>query len=158
MRKSTAFALIALLTLVACKSGSTPSQTSAPAAAVHKGGVYRVGVTTFGNTDGLDPTGEYGIPGWGLLDALDRTLVTFKFAPGNVGTELVPDLATAIPQPSSDGLSYTFHLKPGIMFGPPLNRAITSADVEYAFERLNTKPLVAQYGFYYAGVIKGMTG
>jgi len=37
-----------------------------------------------------------------------------------------------------------------------VNRVITSKDVEYAFERINTASLVAQYGTYYCGVIKGM--
>ena len=146
------------LVAAACSGSKSQTQPTPSGAAVKPGGVYRVGVSTFGNTDNLDPTGEYGIPGWGVLDALNRTLVTFKFAPGAAGTELVPDLASSIPTPSSDGLTYTFHLKPGIKFGPPLNRAITSADVAYAFERINTKPLVAQYGFYFDGVIQGMTG
>ena len=151
--------LLAALVLASCTSSSSASAPSAsPAGGIAKGGVYRVGVTTFGNTDGLDPTGEYGIPGWGLLDAIQRTLVTFRFTPGDAGTQLVPDLATEVPQASSDGLSYTFHLKPGIKFGPPLNRDITSADVAYAFQRLNTKPLVAEYGFYFYGIVKGMTG
>jgi peptide/nickel transport system substrate-binding protein len=150
--------LAAFAIVVSCSKSPSTSSPTASSAAIARGGVYRVGVSTFGNTDNLDPTGEYGIPGWGVLDAVQRTLVTFKFAPGDAGTTLVPDLADAIPQPSADGLTYTFHLKPGIKFGPPLNRAITSADVAYAFERLNTKPLVAQYGSYYFGVIKGMTG
>ncbi len=155
--------LVASCTSSSTTTSPTPGSTGATGPSgstggIQKGGVYRVGVSTFGNTDGLDPTGEYGIPGWGVLDAVDRTLVTFKFAPGDAGTTLVPDLATDIPQPSKDGLTYTFHLKPGIKFGPPLNRPITSADVAYAFERLDAKPLVAEYGFYFFGVIKGMTG
>ena len=159
-RRTLILGTVITIALAACTSSSSTSThtPSGSSAQITKGGVYRVGVTTFGNTDGLDPTGEYGIPGWGLLDAIQRTLVTFKFVPGTAGTQLVPDLATEIPTPSSDGLTYTFHLKPGIKFGPPLNRAITSADVAYAFQRLNTKPLVAEYGFYFFGVVKGMTG
>jgi peptide/nickel transport system substrate-binding protein len=149
--------ILAAVLVASCTGSSSTSVSSSPGA-IRKGGVYRVGVTTFGNTDGLDPTGEYGIPGWGVLDAVDRTLVTFKFAEGDAGTTLVPDLAAAIPQPTDGGLTYTFHLKPGIKFGPPLDRPITSSDVAYAFERLNTKSLVAQYGFYFYGIIKGMTG
>ncbi|MGH2597590.1 MAG: ABC transporter substrate-binding protein [Actinomycetota bacterium] len=165
VKGSLVLGVAAAILVASCSSSSstsspTPGSTGATGStgAVAKGGVYRVGVTTFGNTDGLDPTGEYGIPGWGLLDAIQRTLVTFKFTIGDAGTQLVPDLATEIPQPSSDGLTYTFHLKPGIKFGPPLDREITSADVAYAFQRLNTKPLVAEYGFYFFGVVKGMTG
>ncbi len=153
-----ALTAVAVLAAAACSSPSPTVSPTPTAAKITRGGVYRVGVSSFGNTDNLDPTGEYGIPGWGVLDALQRTLVTFRFAPGTAGTVLVPDLATSVPQPSADGLTYTFHLKPGIKFGPPLNRPITSADVAYAFERINTKSLVAQYGFYYYGVIKGMTG
>jgi peptide/nickel transport system substrate-binding protein len=150
-------AVFMAVAVTSCTKSNQGAQTPS-AAAVTRGGVYRVGVSTFGNTDGLDPTGEYGIPGWGVLDALQRTLVTFHFAPGAAGTELVPDLATSVPQPSPDGLTYTFHLKSGIKFGPPLNRDITSSDVAYAFERLDSKPLVAQYGFYFNGVVQGMTG
>ncbi|MEA2522584.1 MAG: peptide/nickel transport system substrate-binding protein, partial [Actinomycetota bacterium] len=159
-RRTVILSVLAAMVVASCTSSSSTSTNSPSGSStqVAKGGVYRVGVTTFGNTDGLDPTGEYGIPGWGLLDALQRTLVTFKFVEGTAGTQLVPDLAMTVPTPSSDGLTYTFHLKPGIKFGPPLDRAITSADVAYAFQRLNTKPLVAEYGFYFNGVIKGMTG
>jgi peptide/nickel transport system substrate-binding protein len=78
-----------------------------------------------------------------------------RTSPGN---QLFPDLAADMPQISSDGLTYTFKLKPGIKFAPPVNRVITSKDVAYAFQRINTAPLVAQYGFYYFGVVKGMDG
>ena len=56
---------------------------------------------------------------------------------------------------SEDGLTYTFTLKDGVMFGPPVNREITSEDIAFAFERIGTESLVAQYGFYYT-VIEGM--
>jgi len=153
-----AAALAIGLVAAACSGSSKQNNQQPTSAPVQKGGIYRVGVSGFGNTDNLDPTGEYGIPGWGLLDAMQRTLVTFRFTTGSAGTQLVPDLATSVPQPTDNGLTYTFHLKPGIKFGPPLGRAITSSDVAYAFERIDTKPLVAQYGFYFDGVIQGMTG
>ena len=153
-----ALGAVTVLAVVSCTSSSSPPSHPGQPGAIKHGGVYRVGVTTFGNTDNLDPTGEYGIPGWGILDAIQRTLVTFRFVPGAGGTVLVPDLATSVPQPSANGLTYTFHLRRGIKFGPPLNREITSKDVAYAFERLNSKPLVAQYGSYFYGVIRGMTG
>ena len=51
---------------------------------------------------------------------------------------MVPDLATNLGTVSKDGKTYTFHLKNGIKFGPPLNREITSKDVLFAFERLGT--------------------
>jgi peptide/nickel transport system substrate-binding protein len=66
-------------------------------------------------------------------------------------------MATDSGQVSVDGLTYTFTLKPGIKFGPPVSREITSEDILYAFQRINTKSLVAQYGNYYCGTIVGMT-
>jgi peptide/nickel transport system substrate-binding protein len=123
-----------------------------------KGGVFRAAVDDFGHTDAFDPTGEYLGASFTQYNALLRTLVSYKHVGGPAGNKLYPDLATDMPTLSSDGLTYTFKLKQGLKFGPPLNRAITSKDIEYAFERINTKPLVAQYGFYYYGVITGMDG
>ena len=109
-------------------------------------------------SDNLDPTGEYALQGWSPLGALVRTLVTYKLESGQAGLQLVADLATTVPKPTDNGLVYTFHLKPGIKFGPPVDTPITSEDIAYAFERINSAPLAAQYGFYYDGVISGMTG
>jgi len=106
----------------------------------------------------MDPTGEYALQGWSPLEAMVRTLVTYKLEPGQAGLQLVPDLATTVPTPTDNGLVYTFHLKPGVKFGPPVNTPVTSQDIVYAFERINSAPLAAQYGFYYDGVISGMTG
>ena len=39
---------------------------------------------------------------------------------------VVPDLATSVPKPTNGGRRYTFHLKNGVKFGPPVNREITS--------------------------------
>jgi peptide/nickel transport system substrate-binding protein len=127
--------------------------------AVKKGGTYRTAIEAFGFTGGFDPTGEYLGSAWGLYSQLlTRNLVTYKHILGTPGDVIVPDLATDTGTVSSDGLTYTFTLKDGVKFGPPLDRAITSEDVAYAFQRINTKSLVAQYGFYYNGVIDGMDG
>ena len=121
------------------------------------GGTYRTAIEDFGFTDGFDPTGEYSFLAWGLdSQLLVRTLVTYRHVPGERGAEVVPDLATDLGQVSQDGMTYTFHLKPGLRFGPPVSRPITSRDIEYAFERIDASSLVAQYGFHYDGLIVGM--
>src|SRR6266568_4126453 len=144
-------ALAIALIAAACGGGGGGGQTGG----VHKGGVLRTALDDFGSTDAFDPTGEYLASAFTMYRALGRTLVNYKHIAGPPGNKLYPDLATALPTLSSDGLTYTFKLKSGLKFGLPVNRAITSKDVEYAFERINTKPLVAQYGFWYYGVIKG---
>jgi peptide/nickel transport system substrate-binding protein len=50
-------------------------------------------------------------------------------------SKLVPVLASGMPQISSDGKTVTIHIKPNWKWSPPLNRAITSKDVAYAFQR-----------------------
>lgn len=119
-----------------------------------EGGVYRVLTDDFGFTAAFDPTGEYLGSAWGFYsNLLLRTLVTYKHVAGVEGNELVPDLATELVDPSEDGLSYTYTLKDGVKFGPPLDRDITPEDIKFAFERLATEGL-GQYAFYYS-VIEG---
>ena len=130
-------------------AGEAPSEAT-------KGGTYRVSTTSFNLTGGFDPTGEYLGTSWALYtNLLVRTLVSYKHTAGVEGNELFPDLAAEMPEVSEDGLTYTVTLKDGIMFGPPLSREITSQDILYAFKRIGTESLVAQYGFYYT-VIEGM--
>src|SRR3954452_361771 len=98
-----------------------------------KGGVYRVGwEQSFGFTNNFDPTGEYLGNAWGLyVNLLMRPLIGYKHQPGAAGNELIGDLATEVPQPSDKDLTYTYKLRDGIKFGPPVNRAVTSKDVAY---------------------------
>jgi peptide/nickel transport system substrate-binding protein len=121
-----------------------------------KGGTYTVGwEQSFGFTDNFDPTGEYLGNAWGILDnLLVRPLIGYKHASGAEGNELVGDLATGVPKPTDNGLTYTYKLRSGVKFGPPVNRVITSKDVAYALDRLADPKNGGQYGFYYT-VIKG---
>ena len=159
MRKtSTLVALTALICGLLAACAGSPS-TAAHAGKSSRGGTYRTAVSSFGLTDNLDPTGEYQSGfAWEVYAATLRTLVAYRRVPGPAGTVLYPDLATSVPVPTDGGLTYTFHLKTGIRFAPPVNRAITSRDILFAFQRIDDAALAAQYGFYYNGVIKGMTG
>src|SRR5262245_3695008 len=152
-------ALALALVAAACGGGGEESSSSGGQQATpQKGGVLRTGISDFGFTNGFDPTGEYVAVAIGLYGAMERTLMGYKHVAGPPGNELFPDLAQAPPEISSDGLKYTFKLKSGIKWAAPLNRDVTSKDVAYAFQRLNTAPLLAQCGFWYYGVGKGMDG
>ena len=143
LRSRTACALVMLtVALVGCTGSPKHRVSPSP---VHRGGVYRTAIEDFGFTDALDPTGEYRVDGTVLFgQLLVRSLVIYRYVVGLAGDQLVPDLATDTGEISIDGLSWTFHLKDGVRFGPPVNREITSADVEYAFRRIDTTSLVAQ--------------
>ncbi len=171
VRRKKALGIVALaaafmLVLAACSSktgggGATPSTGGGATSTgpITKGGVYRTAVEDFGFTGAFDPTGEYLGSAFGLYSQLLlRNLVTYNHIGGVKGDAIVADLATDTGQVSSDGLTYTFKLKPGVKWGPPVNRAITSKDVAFAFQRIDSKPLVAQYDFYYDGTVVGMDG
>jgi peptide/nickel transport system substrate-binding protein len=145
----TVLAIVAVSCGTAATSGPTPPGAS-------RGGVYRTAISSFGFTNGFDPTGEYLGLAFDFYGAMLRTLVTYRHVEGSAGNVLIPDLATSVPKPTDGGRTYSFHLKPGIRFGPPVSRPITSQDIAYAFERIDSKPEVAQYAFYYDGVIQGM--
>jgi peptide/nickel transport system substrate-binding protein len=121
-----------------------------------KGGVYRIGwEQSFGFTNNFDPTGEYLGNAWGLYSNLMlRSLVGYKHQPGATGNELIGDLATDVPTPTDNGLTYTYTLRDGVKWGPPVNRVVTSKDVAYAMNRLANPKDGGQYAFYYT-VIKG---
>jgi peptide/nickel transport system substrate-binding protein len=150
-------ALVLALLAAACGGGGDGDQRNGKATAT-RGGVFRTATTDFSLTNGFDPTGEYSARGFNLYAPLLRTLVGYRRVGGPPGNELQPDLVTELPEPTDGGLTYTFKLKRGVRWAPPLNRDVTSKDVAYAFQRINTAPLVAQYGFYYFGVVKGMDG
>ncbi len=121
-----------------------------------KGGTYRVGwESSFGWTDNFDPTGEYLANSFAInTNLLLRGLIGYNHVAGAAGAVVVPDLATTVPKPTNGGTRYTFHLKNGVKFGPPVNREITSQDVKYAVERMARPKNGAQYAFYFT-VIRG---
>jgi peptide/nickel transport system substrate-binding protein len=147
-----AIALVAAM-LVSSASGGSSAKSAKSA---KKGGTYRIGwESTFGWSDSFDPTGEYLANGFAIYsNLLLRGLVGFNHVAGPKGNIVVPDLAVKVPKPTNGGKTYTFKLKSGIKWGPPVNREITSQDVRYAIERMARPKNGAQYSFYF-GVIKG---
>ena len=163
MRRSTialfVLALASLALAAGCGGGGGSTDTGAAPTGdePQAGGTFRTQTDAFIWTGNFDPTGEYLGTFLGLYtNLLGRTLMGYRHAPDAEGNEVIPDLAAEDPVISDDGLTYTFTIRDGVMFGPPLSRQVTSKDVEYAFKRIGTPALVAQYGFYYNTVIEGL--
>ncbi len=156
MRRRVALSIAALVGAAALTTALVSAASAESSGQVAKGGTYRVGWEgSFGWTNSFDPTGEYLANGFVIYNNLMlRTLVGFNHVAGPKGNIVVPDLATSVPKPTNGGKTYTFKLKKGIKFGPPLNREITSADARYAIERLARPKNGGQYAFYYT-IIKG---
>jgi peptide/nickel transport system substrate-binding protein len=138
------------VTLVGGASGGSDMRAA-------KGGTYRVGwESSFGFTNNFDPTGEYLANAFAInTNLLLRGLIGYNHVEGPAGAIVVPDLATSVPKPTNGGKRYTFKLKNGIKWGPPVNREIASKDVKYAIERMARPKNGAQYAFYFSSVIKG---
>ena len=84
-----------------------------------------------------------------LLSLVYDGLVGFKRVGGAEGNTLVPDLASALPEPTDDGTTYTFRLRDGIRFSD--GRGSKASAVRYSFERLfRAKPARPDY---YDGIV-----
>ncbi len=92
-----------------------------------------------------------------LRCCLVRTLLSYNGLPTEEGgTELRPDLAAAMPELSRDRLTWTFRLKEGLRYAPPLDDVeITAADIVRGIER--TARVGVSDGTYstYYSVIQG---
>lgn len=70
----------------------------------------------------------------GVARSAYDALTGVRYAAGSANTEIVPDLAAALPQPTADGTSYTFHLRSGIKYSD--GRPVVAADFRRALERI----------------------
>jgi peptide/nickel transport system substrate-binding protein len=107
--------------------------------------------------DAFDPQKEYYQVSWGIYRCcLLRTLLSYAGAPTEEGgNDLVPDLAADLPEVSEDGLTWTFTIKDGVMFGPPYaDQEIVAGDFINAMEREGNPDVGAGYPFYYS-IIEG---
>ncbi len=157
-----AFGATAALMLAACGGGGTSTSTTAAAAfnaastsivnpSSHKGGtiIYDNSSTP----DSTDPGNTYYAFMWDFTRLYATPLMTYKSCPGTCGDQLVPALATGPGTVSSDGLTWTYHIKSGMKFsdGTP----ITSADVKYAVERTFAKDVLVNGPSYFQVLLAG---
>ena len=72
--------------------------------------------------ESLDPARVYDTEGWRILTITNDGLVGYRKVGGPGGATLVPDLASALPDVSADGLTYRFPLRGGIAYstGEPI--------------------------------------
>jgi ABC-type transport system substrate-binding protein len=114
-------------------------------------------VTFQGEPTELDPAIAWEITSWSIERLTYETFLNYASKPGEAGAELVPSLATEVPSAenggiSTDGTVYTFKLKQGIKFAPPIDREVKAADFKWSFERMMKEPL-APATFFYTGIV-----
>ena len=105
-----------------------------------------------GDVDFIDPGQTYYQPGQQVADATQSTLYAPKVDDASVAEPL---LAESDPQVSEDGCTVTVTIKEGVKFSPPVDRAVTSADVKYAIERGFFNSVNNGYAGAYFGDLRG---
>jgi len=116
------------------------------------------GTLTFadGSTpDSFDPGNTYLAWIWNFSHLYATPLLTYKSCPGSCGLQLVPGLATSLGEQSSDGLTWTYHIKRGVEYedGTP----VSAPDIKYAVERTYDRTTLP-YGPTYFQTLLGDPG
>lgn len=144
--------------LTACGGSSSTGTDSGPSVKFDQGSHevvnpsdHKGGTITYASSkdfDSTDPGNTYMAKGVSFDRYYVRTLTTYASLPGTGGNKLVPDLATSLGQVSPDGLTWTYHLRPGIKFedGSP----VTAKDVKYAVARSLDRKILGKGPSYYA--------
>ena len=158
-------ALVAVLGLVAAAcggdnegaTGATGATATGPSGELQPGGTVELAM--LGDVSAaFDPQKEYYSVTWEWFRCcLLRTLLSYNGrTTAEGGADLQPDIASALPEISSDGLTYTFTLKSGVAYGDPFGDVtVTSGDIVRALERESDPDAsVGGYNFYY-NVIDG---
>jgi len=118
-----------------------------------RGGTLRV--LSADDIDGLDTAINYTPNGIAIARAYARTLYSYNLSgPPDQDTVPVPDIASGPPQRSADQRTYTFTLRPGVRYAPPVNREVTAQDFITAIQRLYNKTTPSP-GQQYADLIAG---
>ena len=154
-------AVVAVLGVIAaaCGGGADNGSPTSPGTSTEnlKGGTLHMAMLA-DVTAAFDPQKEYYSVTWEYYRCcLLRTLMSYKGVPTDQGgADIFPDLASAEPTASEDGLTWTFSIKPGLHYAPPKDDVeITAPDFIRALEReANPKANVGGYSFYYS-VIEG---
>jgi len=101
-------------------------------AASHIGGTLRI--VQF-NPDGMAryETDPLGNPFWNVSSLVADGLVGYRHVGGTAGSALLPDLATSVPRPTNGGLTYTFQLRPNLVYST--GEPVRASDFRRAIER-----------------------
>ncbi|MDY6899459.1 MAG: ABC transporter substrate-binding protein [Cyanobacteriota bacterium] len=102
------FSLLCMCVLLVSSCAS--NQVSSPSASASGNGRITIGTTAKPRT--LDPADAYELSSLSLVYNMSDRLYTY--APGS--TELKPELATALPTVSDNGLTYTIPIREGVVF------------------------------------------
>ena len=157
-----AVAGLAVASLAACGGSSKPATSSSSAAAGTPvtGGTLRF--LAAGDFDHIDTLSAYATADVQMQRAYARQLVITPPSNNyNTAISVAPDVATAVPTTANGGLSadrltYTFHLRSGVMWNSSPARAVVAGDFVRQFKAMCNPVLGVGSPAYFVPVIAGM--
>jgi peptide/nickel transport system substrate-binding protein len=72
---------------------------------------------------------------------------------GAEGSRIVPEVAEAVPAPTSGGTTYTFRIRPGFRFSPPSNEVVTARTFKSTIERVANPRMNSPFAGYFSGIV-----
>lgn len=110
---------LCLLLVVSCTPRPQPATPPSGSVNSPTTGDDRITIGTTAKPRTLDPADAYELASLGLVFNMSDRLYTYESG----STEIKPQLATALPKVSQDGLSYTIPLRQGVVYhdGTPFN-------------------------------------
>jgi peptide/nickel transport system substrate-binding protein len=155
MRRRACAGLLALALLAAACQGAVSSPPADDSSKGVRHGMLRVLNQT--DVEALDPGVAYGAADLALLRGMVRELYSFDVTrTGEQALEPVPDLADGPYQLSADRRTYTFKIRPGVRYAPPVSREVKAEDFVYAIRRQFQPGQKRRSPNPYAGLIKGV--
>ncbi|HZL65282.1 MAG TPA: ABC transporter substrate-binding protein [Thermoleophilia bacterium] len=126
-----AILIVAGLVIAACGSSSSSSSSSPSSGGTPKaGGTYNFPLGA--EPISIEPLNTQESEGANVEHQIFQGLEILKLMPDGT-TEAVPDLADGPPQVNSNATVFTFKIKQGVMFGPPVSREVTAQDFVDSF-------------------------
>ena len=123
--------------IISCRGTQTTTQTSKASSPTASSNSARISVGSIQKPRTLDPADGYEVAISDIITSLGDRLYTYE---GDTD-KLKPQLATALPQVSPDGLTYTIPLRQGVTFhdGEPFNAKAMAFSLE-RFSKNGGKP------------------
>lgn len=113
------------------------------------GGTLRM--VSFDDIDSMDPA--LAISSWNFIYATCAGLVNYPDVAGPAGSQLVPEVAQALPARSQDGRTYTFKIRRGFRFSPPSGQPVTAQTFKDSIERTLNPAMKSPFAPFLADIV-----
>ncbi len=147
-RRVLALLLAALAMFVVSACGSDDDSSSDSGSSGDQGGEIKIGTTGLDNADPVMFQTTQAVQAFQLAYV---PLLTYAHKEGAAGSEIIPGLATEVPEPTNGGKTYEFQLRDGLKYsdGTP----VKASDFENTIKRLLV--LGSGWSFFYSPIIEG---